>query len=252
MKHRLPPQSEDGPAGKKLHTYMLLAIDTSTRNAGIALVNGEGHVLRLVQWRSQHNHSVELLPAIQAMLTAESTEVRHLAGIAVALGPGRFSALRVGISVAKGLAVAWALPLIAASTLECEAYPLRAAGLPVATLLDAGRGELAWALFNEVQGRFQQNAPEEIASPEQLLPRLPSPVLLCGEGLQDHADAITDTAASLSQDVRLATPYLSGLRISSLAHLGHARLVSGETQNPATLQPAYLRRPTITEPSHPT
>ena len=229
---------------------MLLAIDTSTRNAGIALVNGEGHVLRLVQWRSQHNHSVELLPAIQAMLAAESTEVRHLAGIAVALGPGRFSALRVGISVAKGLAAAWALPVVAAGTLECEAHPFRAAGLPVAALLDAGRGEVAWALFNEDHGRFQQDAPEEIAPPEQLLPRLPSPVLLCGEGLHDHGPAITDAAASLP-NIRLATPYLSGLRISSLAHLGYTRLASGTTQDPATLQPAYLRRPTITEPSRP-
>ena len=230
---------------------MLLAIDTSTRNAGIALVNGEGHVLRLVQWRSQQNHSVELLPAIQAMLAAESTEVRHLAGIAVALGPGRFSALRVGISVAKGLAAAWALPVVAAGTLECEAHPFRAAGLPVAAVLDAGRGELAWALFKETDGRFQQDAPEEIAPPEQLLLRLPSPVLLCGEALHDHGPAIAEAAASVSRDVRLAAPYLPGLRISSLAHLGHTRLASGASQETATLQPAYLRRPTITEPGRP-
>ena len=230
---------------------MLLAIDTSTRNAGIALVNGEGHALRLVQWRSQQNHSVELLPAIQAMLAAESTEVRYLAGIAVALGPGRFSALRVGISVAKGLAAAWALPVVAAGTLECEAYPFRAAGLPVVALLDAGRGEVAWALFNENHGRLQQDAPEEIAPPEQLLPHLPSPVLLCGEGLHDHGPAITEALASRPREVRLATPYLSGLRISSLAHLGYARLASGTTQDSATLQPTYLRRPTITESSRP-
>ncbi len=227
---------------------MLLAIDTSTRNAGIALVNGEGHILHLVQWHSRQNHSVELLPAIQAMLAAENIDVQHLAGIAVALGPGRFSALRVGLSVAKGLAIAWSIPMIAASTLECEAYSYRTAGLPVAALLDAGRGELAWALFQETQGRLQQHAPEEISTPGQLLPRLPSPVLLCGEALQDHGPAIAEALASTPREVRLAAPYLPALRVAALAHIGYARLGSGATDDTATLQPAYLRRPTITEP----
>ena len=113
---------------------MFLAIDTSTRYAGIALLDQEGRPLQLLQWRSQHNHSVELLPAIQTLLGAEKVAIRDLAGIAIALGPGSFSALRVGLGIAKGFALAWKLPFKAvhkpgttffAASFETKAYETR-------------------------------------------------------------------------------------------------------------------------------
>ena len=96
---------------------MLLAIDTSTRYAGIALVDQEGKTVQLIQWRSQRNHSVELLPAIERMLAKEQLPSRALDGIVLASGPGNFSALRVGFSIAKGRALAWNTPLVAVDTL---------------------------------------------------------------------------------------------------------------------------------------
>lgn len=224
---------------------MLLAIDTSTQYAGVAIIDKDGQLLHLVQWYSKHNHSVELLPTIEAMLSSQSIEIRSLTGIAVAIGPGRFSALRVGISVVKGLALSWGLPVVTASTLECEAYPFRSTGLNIAAILIAGRGELAWALFNESQGSFRQVAPEEVAPPTQFVPYLPSPSILCGEGLLDSN--IAEATAS-TPNIRLATPYLPSLRVSALAHLGRTRLQAGMTQDAAAIQPLYLRRPTITEP----
>ena len=156
---------------------MLLAIDTSTRYAGIALVDPEGHLLRLIQWRSQRNHSVKLLPAIQHLLKAEGTTPQDLSGIALASGPGSFSALRVGFSVAKGFALAWSIPLVAVDTLRCEAFSLRTVGVPIAALLDAGRGELAWALFKDTGGEFQQTTEPQIShrrsSPAICPPRNP-------------------------------------------------------------------------------
>ena len=230
---------------------MLLAIDTSTRYAGVALLNPDGQLLRLVHWRSQRNHSVELLPTIQTLLTQEDTAVQNLDAIAIALGPGSFSALRVGLSVAKGFALAWELPLVAATTLEAEAYPYCTAEVPVAALLDAGRGEIAWSLFAHIDGEFRQTTSEQISPPEELAKELPTPALLCGEGLERHGPALAEAITPISNDVRLVLRYLSGLRVSALAHLGHARLASGRTEDPATLQPLYLRRPTITPPRQP-
>ena len=230
---------------------MLLAIDTSTRYAGAALVSTDGQLLRLVHWHSQHNHSVELLPTIKALLIQEDTHVQKLDAIAIAIGPGSFSALRVGLSVAKGLALALKLPMVAVTTLEAEAHPYRMTKAPVVALMDAGRGEIAWAAFAQIHGEFRQTNSAQISPSEELAKKLPTPALICGEGLERHGTDLAKAVAPISNDVQLVLPYLSGLRVSALAHLGHTRLALDQTEDPATLQPLYLRRPTITPPKQP-
>ncbi len=224
---------------------MLLAIDTSTRYAGVALVNQEGQLVQLIQWRSQQNHSVELLPTIDAVLKREQITVKDVTAIAVALGPGSFSALRVGLSVAKGLAWANGLPMVSATTLEAEALAYASSGMPTCAVLDAGRGQLLWALFQNDDGQLRKAGGEDIATPEELLQRLPAPVLICGEAVEKYGEALAKVAP---RGVRLATPYLPGQRVAALANMGYARLKASQTQDPAAIQPLYLRRPTITEP----
>ena len=227
---------------------MFLAIDTSTRYAGVALLSEQGQLAQMMHWRSRHNHSVEVLPAVDMLLKRERVTVKDLAGIAVALGPGSFSALRVGLSLAKGLAWSAEVPLVAATTLEVEAIAYRFGGVPVCAALDAGRGQLAWALFDERDGRFRQSGEEKISDPQDMLSDLPSPTLVCGEALEKYRDVLITT---VPEGVRLVLPYLPGHRVVSLAYVGMARLQSGETHDPATIQPLYLRRPTITEPRRP-
>lgn len=224
---------------------MLLAIDTSTRYAGVALLNKDGQLAQLLHWRSQQNHSVELLPTIETVLHRQGATIQDVTAIAIAVGPGSFSALRVGLSVAKGLAWARGLPLVSITTLEAEAFPYRMSGLPVCALMDAGRGQLAWALFEEREGQLCQLGDEQIATPEELLDNLPSPALVCGEGLEKYNEALSKGAI---KGVRLAVPYLPGQRVAALAYLGNSRLQAGLVQDTGTVQPLYLRRPTITEP----
>ena len=227
---------------------MILAIDTSTRYAGVALLNGEGQLVQLLHWRSRQNHTVELIPAIDSLLAREQVTVQDVTGIAVALGPGSFSALRVGLSVAKGLAWAGGLPLVAATTLEAEAFAYRTGGMPVCAVLDTGRIQLAWALFEERDGQLHQAGGEAICDPEELFDAIPTPALLCGEGLERHGEALSRIAP---QGVRVVAPYIPGQRVSALAYLGSVRLQAGLAQDPSTVQPLYLRRPTITEPKQP-
>ena len=125
---------------------MLLAIDTSTRYAGVAL-SEDGRVVSSRSWWSAVNHTAELMPAVSQLLGAAGVAVNDLEGIAVALGPGGFSALRVGMSVAKGLALASGKPLVGIGTLDAEAQPYWQTGLPVCALLDAGRSEVSSAHF---------------------------------------------------------------------------------------------------------
>ena len=125
---------------------MLLAIDTSTRYAGVALADEE-RVVSCRVWYANMNHTIELMPQIAESLEAQDIDVASLEGVAVALGPGGFSALRVGMSVAKGLAMTGRTKIVGVGTLDLEAVPFLDAGLPVCALLEAGRNELASALF---------------------------------------------------------------------------------------------------------
>ena len=141
---RWPPSSN---TGRYRILAMLLAIDTSSRCGGMALADTDGTVVEARLWRTRVNHTAQLMPAVASVLQTHGLQVAHLTGVAVALGPGPFSALRVGVSAAKGLAMAAGLPIVGIDTLALEAgRHLKADGIAVAWL-DAGRNEVAAAWF---------------------------------------------------------------------------------------------------------
>ena len=146
---------------------MELSIDTSTRYAGAGL-SEEGRLLAEYSWVSRQNHSVELLPAIDHLLKTNGATPKDLTCVFVAIGPGGFSALRVGLSTAKGLAVSLGIPLVALNTLKIEADPFRSLGLPVCAALDAGRNEVAAAVYTEEDGVLKTARDAWIAAPEEV------------------------------------------------------------------------------------
>ena len=127
---------------------MELTIDTSTRYAAVGLSAG-GETLRELTWRSERNHSVELAPAIREVMSQAGVSMADLEAVFVARGPGAFSALRVGMSLAKAIASARRLPLVAVGTLEVEAQPYAGLGYPVLAVVDAGRRALYVAKLHE-------------------------------------------------------------------------------------------------------
>jgi tRNA threonylcarbamoyladenosine biosynthesis protein TsaB len=220
---------------------MLLAIDTSTRYAGVALAD-EHRVLSAQCWYSSVNHTTELMPAVSDILKSRGLTPRDLEAIAVALGPGGFSALRVGMSAAKGLALAAKKPLVGLSTLELEAFPYLESGLAVVALLDAGRKEVASAHFGADRQRVRDDI---IGAPEELLAEFTQPTLFCGEGLLPWAGLIKERLGPLAVVVSHWSP---ASRLWSLVELGRRKLVAGETDDLVTLQPYYLRMPSIGGP----
>lgn len=219
---------------------MLLTIDTSTRNAGVALAR-EGQVIASRSWRSAVNHTAELMPAVAHLLEGSGLSVQDLDGIAVALGPGGFSALRVGMSVGKGLALASGKPLVGIGTLDAEAQPYLQAGLPVCALLDAGRSELSSGYFGADGQRLRE---DRICRPTELLVELSGPLLFCGEGTATHAEVVRERLGKKA----LVVGHAPAARLWALAALGHDRLEGGEGDDLATLQPYYLRMPSIGAP----
>ena len=221
---------------------MELAIDTSTDSCNIGL-SQQGEMIAELTWHSGQSHTVELVPNVVSLLNQNKTNPQSLTAVFVAKGPGSFNGLRVGISTAKGLALALNIPLVGISTLEIEAYPFAFTGLPLCPIHNAGRGEIATALYQQTDG-WHCLAEEHITTVDALCQQIKRKTLFCGEippsvieRLQQKLDTraiIPDAAARL----RHAT---------SLTALGWQRLNRGNIDNPATLQPLYLRQPPITE-----
>ncbi len=223
---------------------MLLAIDTSTRHASVALADGE-RVVALRAWHSMVNHTTGLMPAVAHVLANRGVRPGDLDAVAVALGPGGFSALRTGVSAAKGLALAARIPIIGLGSLDLEAFPFRDAGLQVCALLEAGRGEAASALMAPDGSRLRE---DRITGPEELLDELDAgaddAVVFCGEGLTLWAN---DVKARLGGRAIICHAPPSA-RAGSLALLAQGRLNLGDTDDLDSLQPDYLRMPSIGVP----
>ncbi|MFN3975321.1 MAG: tRNA (adenosine(37)-N6)-threonylcarbamoyltransferase complex dimerization subunit type 1 TsaB [Dehalococcoidia bacterium] len=217
----------------------VLAIDTSTRWAGVALLAPQGKGWELT-WQSAQNHSAELAPSVQTLLERAGLMVKDLTGIVVALGPGSFSALRVGLGFAKGLAVGRGLPLVGIGTLEVEAASLGLEGLSLCPLLDLGRGVVAWGLFHP--GEPHPSGGERVNTLEELFPLLPQGVVLCGEGAWVYRQRLQ---AALGGNIAMASLCPPTRHALALARLGQERLARGEVDPLASLQPRYLRPPSI-------
>ncbi len=254
---------------------MLLALDTSTRSASLALTEG-GALRAELTWVVGNNHSVELLRRLEWLLHEQQVELSQLRAVAAAIGPGSFTGVRVAVTVAKTLAFSLRIPLVGVSTLDLIAYGQAVAGLPVCALLDAGRGEVyagryqarvteqassadangaqpntqAWAatarggggLVWQRQGDFQVVAPEELAG------QIHEPTLFCGELSAQAQQTLAERLGALA----LFVPGLaSARRAGLLAELAAQRLERGEHDDPLTLEPLYLRRPAITVSAKP-
>src|SRR6059058_6004849 len=127
-------------------------------------------------------HSERLMGAVDRLLGDAGWTVRDLTGLAVAVGPGSFTGLRVGLSTVKGLAVALGVPVAAVPTLDALAASLPFAALPVCPVLYARKGEVYASLYRWDGGAMRREWAYEALAPEALAERLAEPVILLGNG----------------------------------------------------------------------
>jgi len=245
---------------------LLLALDTSTRQASVALCD-EQTLYGEYTWQIGNNHSVELLERIQRLVVVDcGSSLQVIDGVTVAIGPGSFNGVRVAVATAKALAFALQKPLVGVSTLEIIAAQQDQWRGPVCSILEAGRSELyaACYLFDErdtngdISYHIRQLSEYLMLSPQQLVnylneqmdqwagvpgKRQVSPILFCGELSETTRQVIYEQmqGKSLFIDNLQATR-----RASSLALLAIQRLYEGRIEDPMLLEPLYLRRPSIT------
>ncbi len=214
---------------------MLLAVDTSTLWVGLALYDGE-RVISEETWICQNHHSVELAPALASLLKRSGISGRDLSVLAVALGPGSFTSLRIGLALVKGLSLALHLPVIGVPTLDvlAAAQPLR--DLPMAVVLQAGRSRLALGWYHLQSRRWQPNGEPVITTAEELAQGIRRPTLVCGELNGEERQLL----ARKRKNVILASPAQSLRRPAYLAELAWQRWQANQVDDPITLAPIYL------------
>jgi tRNA threonylcarbamoyladenosine biosynthesis protein TsaB len=213
---------------------MLLAVDTSTAQVGLAIYDG-AQVIGEYAWRSRQRHTVELAPAVFELLTRCGLTMDDVRAMGVALGPGSFTSLRVGLSLVKGFALARGLPLIGIPTLDVLAAAQPLARLPLLVAIQAGRGRLAAGWYKRSKGSWQAKGPARVVTAQALAEEIKGPALVCAELTAEERQMLAGNAG-----IQLASPAQSVRRPAVLAEQAWRRWQAGEVDDRATLAPIYL------------
>ncbi len=214
---------------------MIVAIDTSSRQAGIALYDGV-QVLAEISWISQDYHTVELAPFLEKILQTVGVNVADLRAVAVATGPGSFTGLRIGIALAKGIALGGFLPLVGVPTLDFLAAAQPVQDMPLAAVLRAGRGRLAVDFYHVRDDQWCSQGRLQLMDIQTLSAKIYHPTLVCGELTAEERRFL----ARKRKNVHLASPAQSMRRPSFLAEVAWRRWNAGQVADPVALAPIYL------------
>lgn len=218
---------------------MILAIDTATRWAGLALHDGTT-VIAEHGWRCLNTHTVELSPAIVEMFKRAKITAVNLTAVAVAIGPGSYTGLRVGLALAKGLALANQTPLIGVSTLDIVASAYGPLPEPLLVAVEAGRSRICAATYQWKERKgWQPTSQPVIESWETLLPTLTNPITFVGEITAETAKLIRAT----NKQFHITPPGASVRRAGYLAEIAWQRFRKGQIDDASSLTPIYLKNP---------
>lgn len=214
---------------------MLLAVDTSTQWVGLALYDG-AQVLNETVWRTHSHHTVEVAPALETLFKSTGIRPEGLQALGVALGPGSFTSLRIGLAVVKGLALALHLPVVGIPTLDVLAAGQLVVDIPMAAILQAGRGRLAVGWYQPSRNGWKSEGEAQIARVEELAQQIRKPTLVCGELNAEERQIL----ARKRKNVVLVSPAHSLRRPAVLAELAWKRWQAGKIDEVVGLAPIYL------------
>ena len=217
---------------------IILGIETATARVGCALGGMEGVLAEFHSARGRR-HAETLAPAIEFICRSADIELSEVSVVAVDIGPGLFTGLRVGVATAKALAQALRVPMIGLSSLDLLAYPLRNSERMVVPVIDARRDEVYWSTYRQVPGGIQRLTDYRLSTPRELAAELSAsrrPYLLVGDGAARYADQLGD------KGVEPGLEWSAHPSPGALVELAHARALREEFVHPSELSVLYLRR----------
>ena len=221
----------------------ILAIETSTTLLGVALVD-EQRVLGSYELLAERAHAVELPQAVTRVLKSAGIALEQVDGLAIDIGPGSFTGLRIGVAFVKALAFRLKKPVVGVPSLDVMAANLLFAPHLVCPVVDAKQKKLYAALYRTTDGRLAKQSDYHLLTVEELIPMLKDgPVLFLGDGIPLYREQL---AQALGERACFAAPDVWCPRVATLGRLGLERLHAGQKDNPSTLVPMYLHPMTCT------
>jgi tRNA threonylcarbamoyladenosine biosynthesis protein TsaB len=217
---------------------LVLGLETSTQRSSVALVNENG-VLASASLGLPRRHGEFVAPAIRFCLDHAGLDFDRVAGVAVGLGPGLYTGLRVGIATAQSIAAARSLPVVGMCGLDVLAFRERYVRRLICAVIDARRGELFWAFYRSAPGGVQRLGDIELGTGDRLAAEIEEQgdeCLVVGDGALTIADQLRGVGAEV------AGPDNAWPDAAELAELAVPRFIREETQRPAQLKPIYLRQ----------
>jgi tRNA threonylcarbamoyladenosine biosynthesis protein TsaB len=219
---------------------LVIGIESSTQQVGVAIGGHEG-VLALFEAARGRRHVETLAPAIAFTCAQARIELSEVGVVAVDIGPGLFTGLRVGVATAKALAHALRVPMIGVSSLDLLAFSVRFTPRVVVACIDARRGELFWAFYRQVPGGVQRVSEPRAGTPDELASELLASGdehLLIGDGALRYRATFEEL-----HGVELVEQWMSHPSAAPLVQLAHARALREDWVNSWELEPLYLRKP---------
>lgn len=219
---------------------LILGIETATTQVGCAIGGHEG-VRASAHHTRARRHAETLVPMIQVVAAHAEVSLEDLGAIAVDVGPGLFTGLRVGIATAKAMAYALGVPMVGVSSLDLLAFSVRTSNRLIVAAVDARRGEVFHARYRQVPGGVQRVSEAAVSRPDELATEVAATgedLLLVGDGARryaGHFEAVTH--------VELADAGLAYPNAGSLVQLAHARAMREDFVPHWQLEPVYLRQP---------
>lgn len=217
----------------------ILSLETAAGWGSVALTKGgvrNGRLLAEAAVHAEITHSRQLLGSVEWAMKAAGADWSDLDAVAVSIGPGSFTGLRIGLAAAKGIVFAAGKPLIGVPTLDAVALSCPLADCPLWCIMDARKQEVYAACYCSRDGLPEQCSPAEAIRPELLAQKIEPPAVLAGPGLTEYHHIFAQI-----EGVRLIPPALSGLSAAKTGFLAAERLARGELSDPALTVPLYVR-----------
>lgn len=214
---------------------MLLAVDTSTQSMGLCLYE-DPTVIAEMTWKTSNHHTVELAPALDELLKRSGRTALDIQAIAVALGPGSFTSLRIGLALAKGMALSLHTPIIGVPTFDVLVHTFPLSEHPLMAVLPAGRQRLAVQGYVVEAGKWKAVSELRVLTTQEISDQISSPTHICGEMEANERQVV----GRKWKNAMVAEPVASTRRPAALAEIAWGKWKSGKVDDPISLSPIYL------------
>lgn len=223
---------------------IILAIDTTTEYSSLALLDSN-RLIAEFNWLCRQNHSTELAPGVEMLLDKANLSIKDIEAVGVAIGPGNFNGLRVGLSVAKGIAYSLNIPIKGVSSFKAIAFEYALPEVQIVPAIKTSRGQIAAAFYEFRDGKLIETNPPLIEHTENFTQQIGEKSLFCGDIDHELRSILSD---KLGADALFA-PSIKGVRhAATIARMAGEAILAGNQDNISSLEPDYLKPPYITKP----